>query len=47
MKKPAFEFVKNKGADQVRSNWAANQHICLRNINSTIPLFPKSKNLSL
>ena len=33
----------NKGADQLRINCAADQRLCFRYIDSTIPLLPKSK----
>ena len=43
MRKPDFCISENEGADQLRSNWAADQRLCIRYINSTIPLPPKSK----
>ena len=43
MRKPAF----NKGSDQLHSYRAADQHLCFRSIDSTIPLFSKSKISSL
>ena len=27
MRKPAFAYAKNKGADQLRSNWEADQRL--------------------
>ena len=32
-----FTYVKNKGTDQLHSNCAADQHLCFRYIDSTIP----------
>ena len=43
MRKPAFCICKNKGTDQLCGNHAADQHLCFRFINSTIPLVPKSE----
>ena len=43
MKKPAFCICENKDADQLRSNCAADQRICFRYVDSTIPLLPKSE----
>ena len=37
MRKPAFCISENKGADQVRSNHEADQHLCFRYKDSTIP----------
>ena len=45
--KSAFCICENKDADQLRSNYAADQHLCFRNIDSTIPLLPKSEISSL
>ena len=42
MSKPAFCICKNKGADQLRDNHAADQHLCFRFIDSAILLLPKS-----
>ena len=39
MRIPAFCICKNKGADQLHSNHAADQRFCFRYIDSTIPLF--------
>ena len=38
---------RNKGADQLPSNCEADQHLCFRNTDSTIPLLSKSKISSL
>ena len=40
MRKPAFCICKNKDADQLRGDREADQHLCLRYIESTIPLLP-------
>ena len=32
---------KNKGADQLHSNCEADQHLCFRYTDSTVPLLPK------
>ena len=42
MRKPAFCICENKGADQLGSNCAADQHLCFRYIENAIPLLPKS-----
>ena len=42
-RKPAFPISKNKGPDQLRGNRAADQRLCFRYIDSTIPLLPKSE----
>ena len=59
MRKPAFCICENKGADQLcglrenkeadqlRGNCEADQRLCFRCIDSTIPLLPKSKISSL
>ena len=47
MRKPAFCICKNKDADQLRSNCAADQRLCFRNMDSTISLLPKFENLHL
>ena len=47
MRKPVFCICQNKGTDQLRSNCAADQHLCFRYIDSSIPLLPKSKISSL
>ena len=41
MRKPAFCICENKDADQLRSNCAADQRLCFRCTDSTIPLLPK------
>ena len=41
MRIPAFCNYENKGADQLHSNCTADQRLCFRYINSTIPLLPK------
>ena len=38
MRKPAFCLCQNKGADQLSSNHKADQHLCFRYTDSTIPL---------
>ena len=43
MRKPAFRICKNKGAGQLHGNHAADQRLCFRYVDSTIPLLPKSK----
>ena len=49
MRKPDFCICANKDADQLhsydqlRSNCAADQRLCFRYTDSTIPLLPKSK----
>ena len=41
MRKPAFCICENKDADQLRGNREADQRLCFRYIDSTIPLVPK------
>ena len=43
MRKPDFCICKNKDADQLRGNCEADQHLCFRYIDSTIPLLSKSE----
>ena len=43
MRKPFFCICENKGADQLRSNCAADQRLCFRYIDTTIPLLSKSE----
>ena len=43
MRKPDFCICENKDADQLRSNCAADQRLCFRYTDSTIPLLPKSR----
>ena len=38
MRKPDFWLCENKGADQLRSNCEADQRLCFRHMDSTIPL---------
>ena len=47
MRKPAFCICENKDADQLRSKCAADQRLCFRYIDSTIPLLSKSEITSL
>ena len=47
MRKPTFGIYKNKGADQLHSNCAADQQLCFRYIDSEIPFLPKSEITSL
>ena len=41
MRKPAFCICENKVADQLHGNREADQRLCFRYIDSTIPLVPK------
>ena len=41
MRKPDFCICENKDEDQLRGNREADQRLCLRYIDSTIPLLPK------
>ena len=43
MRKPDFCLCENKDADQLRSNCEADQRLCFRYSDSTIPLLPKSE----
>ena len=43
VRKPAFCICENKGADQLRGNCEADQHLCFPYTDSTIPLLPKHK----
>ena len=47
IRKPAFSICENKDADQLRGNREADQRLCFRYTDSTIPLLPKSKISSL
>ena len=47
MRKPAFCICEKKDADQLRDNREADQRLCFRYIDSTIPLLPKSEISSL
>ena len=42
-RKPDFCICENKDADQLRSNREADQRLCFRYTDSTIPLLPKSE----
>ena len=46
MRKPDFCLYENKGADQLRGNREADQRLCFRYSDSTIPLLLKSEILS-
>ena len=43
MRKTDFCLYENKGADQLRSNCEADQRLCFRYTDSTIPLLLKSE----
>ena len=43
MGKPTICIGENKGADQLRGNREADQRLCFRHTDSTIPLLSKSK----
>ena len=47
MGNPAFCICENKAADQLHSNCAADQRICFRYTDNTIPLIAKSEISSL
>ena len=47
MRKPDFCICENKDADQLRGNREADQRLCFRCTDSTIPLLPKSEISSL
>ena len=47
MRYPAFCICENKDADQLRGNREADQRLCFRYTDSTIPLLPKSEISSL
>ena len=47
MGKPTICIDENKGADQLRSNCEADQRLCFRYTDRTIPLLSKSKMSSL
>ena len=47
MRKPDYCTCKNKDADQLRGNREADQRLCFRYIDSTIPLLHKSEISSL
>ena len=43
MRKPTICICENKDANQLRGNREADQRLCFRYLDSTIPLLPKSK----
>ena len=43
MRKPTFCICENKDADQLRGNREADQRLCFRYIDSTIPILSKSE----
>ena len=47
MRKSDFCICENKDADQLHSNREADQCLCFRYIDTTIPLLPKSEISSL
>ena len=47
VRKPDICICENKDADQLRGNREADQRLCFRYIDSTIPLLPKSEISSL
>ena len=47
MRKLAFCICENKDADQLRSNREADQRLCFRYMDSTIPILSKSEISSL
>ena len=47
VRKQAFCICENKDADQLRGNREADQRLCFRYTDSTIPLLPKSEISSL
>ena len=47
MSLPAFCICENKGADQLRGNRKADQRLCFRYTDSTMPLLPKCEISSL
>ena len=47
VRKPAFCICENKDADQLRGNREADQRLCFRHTDSTIPLLPTSEVSSL
>ena len=47
MRKPTFCICENKDAHQFRGNGEADQRLCFRYIDSTIPLLSKSEISSL
>ena len=47
MRKPAFCICENKDPDQLRGNREADQRLCFRYTDSTVPLLPKIRNFML
>ena len=47
MRKPAFSICENKNADQLMGNREADQRLCFRYEDRTIPLLPKYEISSL
>ena len=47
VRKPAFCICENRDADQLRGDREADQRLCFRFTDSTIPLLPKSEISSL
>ena len=47
VRKPDFCICENKDADQLRGHREADQRLCFRYLDSTIPLLPKSEISSL
>ena len=47
MRKPVFCICENKDADQLRGNREADQRLCIRYKDSTIPRLPNSEIPSL
>ena len=47
MRKLAFCIYENKDVDQLRGNREADQRLCFRYTDSTVPLLPKSEISSL
>ena len=47
VRKPDFCICENKDADQLRGNREADQRLCFRYMDGTIPLLPKSEISSL
>ena len=43
MRKPAFLICENKDVDKLRGDREADQRLCFRYIDSTIPLLSKSE----
>ena len=43
VRKPAFCICENKDADQLRGNREANQRLCFRYTDSTIPLLANAE----